>query len=192
MKHLTRIERANNMLLAIGFTNGTLNGHDLRQGRTSNRRAPTEGTTHLEVDMERFWSKVRKGSVCWEWQAHRNEDGYGTFWFKHRHERAHRVAWLLTNGEIPSGMFVCHHCDNPGCVNPSHLFVGTNRDNMLDAGRKVHLGVKEKRKTHCPSGHPYVPGNLIKRSDGCRVCRTCNRLQKRRAYRSLAAAEVKP
>lgn len=88
---------------------------------------------------ERFWAKVKKGSGCWEWQAGKfraNGYFYGAFKMNGKLKKAHRVSWELTHGEIPFGMFVCHHCDNPPCVRPSHLFLGTNSDNQKDAVRK--------------------------------------------------------
>lgn len=80
--------------------------------------------------LRRFWSKVRKTESCWLWIAATTK-GYGQF--HHLDERyAHRVSWVLAHGPVPDGMRVLHHCDTPLCVNPSHLFLGTARDNTAD------------------------------------------------------------
>jgi HNH endonuclease len=89
-------------------------------------------------DAIRFWSKVaitNNPDNCWEWQAARTDKDYGHFMVGGRKggtEKTHRVAWCLTYGQIPDGLWVLHKCDNPPCCNPKHLFLGTSDDNIRD------------------------------------------------------------
>lgn len=93
-------------------------------------------------DLERLWAKVdrRSPEKCWEWKAGKCGNGYGTIWMGTRRQGgkvyAHRLTYELSHGQIPEGLFVLHRCDNPSCVNPSHLFVGTAGDNIRDAYSK--------------------------------------------------------
>lgn len=82
---------------------------------------------------ERFWSKVDTSGDCWQWIGAKNAKGYGNFYAsRSKWVHAHRFSWEVANGSIPDGMHVLHHCDNPSCVRPLHLFLGTNLDNRRD------------------------------------------------------------
>lgn len=86
-----------------------------------------------------FWSRVDKSGgpdACWEWRGWRDRDGYGALSVMNKFTRAHRFAFELERGPIPAGLVACHACDNPGCCNPSHLFVGTAADNNRDKEQK--------------------------------------------------------
>lgn len=82
---------------------------------------------------KRFWDKVDTSGRCWNWKAHKCRDGYGHFSIGKVKTHAHRFAYFLAHGGVPEGLYVCHHCDNPGCVKPSHLFLGTQKDNQQDS-----------------------------------------------------------
>ena len=100
----------------------------------------------------RFWSRVSKPAhmTCWVWIGLKDRDGYGLL--DTRSNRAHRISWEIHKGRIPSGLQVLHKCDNPSCVRPSHLYVGTHADNMRD--RRV------RNRTRGPQGEVNVFSKL--------------------------------
>jgi hypothetical protein len=88
--------------------------------------------------MERFWNKVEKTETCWNWVGAKRH-GYGVIKINHKSISTHRFSYEINIGQIPEGLLVCHSCDNPSCVNPDHLFLGTYSDNMIDARNKERL-----------------------------------------------------
>lgn len=91
------------------------------------------------MDEATFWMQVDKSGDCWIWQGGKKQGGYGSCRWDGATVGAHRVAWVICNGPIPDGMHVLHNCpsgDNPSCVNPAHLWLGTNLDNVRDRDKK--------------------------------------------------------
>ena len=136
-----------------------------------------QGKRNNHADLLSF---VNVSSGCWLWFGIVNKKGYGKFRLSGKFVGAHRAAYELFKGEIPSGKWVLHTCDVPNCVNPEHLYTGTQSDNERDKvsrGRHHHV-----KKTHCPKGHPYSGHNLILEgpNKNKRKCRECKNSRGRR------------
>jgi len=114
--------------------------------------------------------------ACWEWEGSRFPSGYGRL----KRMRAHRAVWEAVYGPIPAGLCVLHRCDNPPCVRPDHLRLGTQADNMRDRASKGRH--PSQKKTACPKGHAYTVANTYLDTAGRRRCRTCL-MTKQRQYR---------
>jgi hypothetical protein len=111
----------------------------------------TRGTHRSSLE-DRFWSLVdRRGDdECWEWAGSRTRARYGILRENPRTEwKAHRLSWALHNGPVPDGALICHHCDNPPCVNPSHLYAGNAKSNAQDRASRGRGG--EKRGESAPA-----------------------------------------
>lgn len=102
----------------------------------------------LEQLKKNYESKVVKKDGCWDWNGVKDKDGYGQVPSGyHKQGKAHRISWMLHKGEIPEGLIICHHCDNPKCTNPDHLFLGEKKDNNADKEKKGRGAKGSKIKT---------------------------------------------
>ena len=140
---------------------------------------PTDKARDEFLLRERFMAKVVKTSdgSCWVFKGELPAHRYPTITVKKKTYRASRVSMMLHTGKMPLPKeFVCHRCDNPNCVNPNHLFLGSQSDNMQDALRKNRMVLPNKDRTHCRQGHEYTEENTyIRPGNKYRECLTCMR-----------------
>lgn len=145
---------------------------------------PWNPTTPRVPLADRFWVKVEKTADCWLWCGAPGGEGYGCIRIAGHAVRAHRVAWELTNGPIPDGLWVLHRCDNRKCVNPAHLFLGTQSDNMRD--------MHNKGRGYRPGMGPQVPPDRRARGmgSGRHTQPESNARGERNGQAKLSAAQV--
>lgn len=141
---------------------------------------------------DRFWNKVEKGDTCWIWTARKNKYGYGEISYNNTVWKAHRLSYLINYGDFDKDLYISHICDNPSCVNPKHLFLSTQKQNMEDMVKKKRHGNFSKelisydewllirpnksKKDLCKKGHELSDENTrIKKGSKyfVRLCRTC-------------------
>ena len=134
------------------------------------------------ISQARFWKFVDiSGGVdaCWPWRGSTGLGGYGWFQFDGQHYTATHIALAMDGRGVPKDMHACHHCDNPPCCNPRHLFVGSQRDNLLDRTLKGRATNQFSGARHCRKGHEYTPENTlvqIRKNKPVRHCLSCRRI----------------
>jgi len=123
-------------------------------------------------------SILNENTKCIEWTGSKRR-GYGALNFRGKNNFAHRVSYIVHKGEIPTGLFICHTCDNKICVNPEHLYAGTPKQNMEDKMERGRFFNGHSAKTHCTNGHEYTEENTHWRKSGSktstpwRACKIC-------------------
>ena len=141
--------------------------------------------------MKRFFDKIKRSADCWEWTAGKDKNGYGVFKFKGKNQKAHRISYELFKKKIQKGKVIDHLCRNSGCVNPHHLEVVSQKENIR---RGMAPAAHNMRLTHCRRGHEFTKENIYKRKDNRRHCRTCgaerSKKQREKNHDGTSATQV--
>ncbi len=140
--------------------------------------------------LEKFINLIIINSGCWGWLGSVDKDGYPIFSFSkynNRTKRAQRLIYEICHGKFDSNLCVYHRCDNPICLNPEHLFLGTLDDNNKDCSKKGRTKNQNSNVTHCRNGHEFTNENtyIRKRKTGGRICKICCLNRSKNKYRIL-------
>ncbi len=144
----------------------------------------------MKMMLGKFLNKTFPKDDCMEWTGALYKSGYAQFWHEGKKQRGHRVVYRLKNGPIAEGLVIRHSCDNRKCINPKHLLIGTQKENMQDA--KERRRFRNQKKTECKHGHAFSSQNTSYDKKGKRVCKTCARLymRKRNGYNGFRKSKT--
>lgn len=135
--------------------------------------------------VKRFFSSFDAPSMeeCWLWKRLIGSHGYGLIYGAKKERLAHRLMWEITNGVIKPGFHILHKCDVRSCCNPNHLFIGTQKDNMVDCAKKGRCSNQNVGKKICKNGHS--PEWRVYK--GSRYCKACKRMRSRKNYKEVVS-----
>lgn len=124
-------------------------------------------------DLDRFWAKVNKTDYCWEWTAAKKPSGYGNFWLNGKYINAHKYSAIIHGILTEPDLHVLHTCDNKSCVNPKHLYQGTNGQNVQDAIDRNRYNPWRRNMEVCDRGHQQTSENVVVAygRNRCKICR---------------------
>lgn len=133
--------------------------------------------------LDKFWSNVNviESTGCWEWAGKRMPyGGYGRISIGGMRGYAHRVAWMLSGRTLTPGRWILHHCDNPPCIRPDHMYMGTPKDNAQDREKRGRGRKRERSGAECIRGHVFDADNPGRNKRGVAMCKVCDRERHRK------------